>query len=422
MVQAITYKDAIAILIPWYGTFPWYFSFFVHSLRYNPSIDFFIITDEAVTIDLPPNIKLISKSFSELKELLERKLGFAISLEKPYKLCDFKPAYGLVFEDYLQEYQFWGHGDIDVVFGDIRNFITDDILSKNDFVSIRHDYISGYFALYRNDQKMKQLFTKSKDFKKVMTEEKNFCFDECNYLHSYLYRNIPIAKLSAEIESMDHVVRRESISGRITAHYNFFVTESAPGCLRWTNGRLFYKEKYEVICFHLMRFKKLPYVIPCCWPTVPDTFFIHVFYFSRHPPQTVKAIVEKMKFYCQAFIPYKIKLMTKWTGLTLVAQTTKPKEHGNKGYKKYLGIYQCYNTTIHIAIDDAAHRLFMILDNWSVIPLKYIDDNTLVSEWSYGCKLNFNYSKGTSFLLKRLFREGCDEITYHKIKETSYMI
>ena len=69
---------------------------------------------------------------------------FEISLERPYKLCDFRPAFGEIFADELAGYDFWGHSDLDVVFGRIREqlpvaaFEADKIL------------FNGNFSLYRN--------------------------------------------------------------------------------------------------------------------------------------------------------------------------------------------------------------------------------------------------------------------------------
>ena len=45
-------------------------------------------------------------TFNELRKLIQSKFDFEISLEKPYKLCDFRPAYGFLFEEYLKEFRF----------------------------------------------------------------------------------------------------------------------------------------------------------------------------------------------------------------------------------------------------------------------------------------------------------------------------
>lgn len=54
------------------------------------------------------NVKWYFKSFSELQELFQSKFDFPILLNTPYKLCDYKPAYGDIFSKYLGGYDFWG--------------------------------------------------------------------------------------------------------------------------------------------------------------------------------------------------------------------------------------------------------------------------------------------------------------------------
>src|SRR5688572_18268972 len=107
------------------GKLPWYFDYFIHTCRYNWSIDFFVICDDVTyRKKLPKNVKIIYKTLSALSALATLRIGFPVDIKFPYKLCDFKPAYGLLFSDLLKEYEFWGHGDIDVIFGNIRSFIT----------------------------------------------------------------------------------------------------------------------------------------------------------------------------------------------------------------------------------------------------------------------------------------------------------
>jgi len=160
-------NNKIAIIICWYGDWPWYWPLFVKSVKHNPTVDFLIVTDEDITIALPNNIKVISHSFIEVKDLIQRSVGVPISLENPYKLCDFKPTYGLVFQEYLVGYQFWGYGDIDLIFGDIRAFLSNELLNTYDVISPFRDFLAGYFVLFRNNEKNKLLFTEGKDYAKI---------------------------------------------------------------------------------------------------------------------------------------------------------------------------------------------------------------------------------------------------------------
>ena len=171
-------RKSIAVVICYLGKLPWYFDYFIHSCKYNPSISFIIVTDDTTySKPIPTNIKFVYKTLSEINEQASTKLGLTVNIKNGYKLCDFKPTYGILFPELLQDYDFWGHGDIDMVFGSIRDFITEEVL-KNDVISVRHDFLTGQFLLFRNNEKMNNLFSLSKDYKKVLCSEKHYCFDE----------------------------------------------------------------------------------------------------------------------------------------------------------------------------------------------------------------------------------------------------
>ena len=60
----------IAIVTCYLGKFPLYFSFFLHSCSYNPTIDFLIFSDEGYLDKIPTNVTIIKKTLSELKVLI----------------------------------------------------------------------------------------------------------------------------------------------------------------------------------------------------------------------------------------------------------------------------------------------------------------------------------------------------------------
>ena len=171
----------ICVIIPYFGKLPCIFNFWLHSALNNPTIDFLLFTD--CNIKSQNNIKIIPFTFKELKSYLQNNFDFQITLTKPYKLCDYRGAYGYIFQKYISEYDFWGFGDIDLVYGDIRSFITDDVLDKYDIISGW-----GHLTFYRNDQFCNEFFMNKVDgflyYKDVFQCERNCWFDE--YLHKGL--------------------------------------------------------------------------------------------------------------------------------------------------------------------------------------------------------------------------------------------
>ena len=46
--------------------------------------------------------------------------------------------------------------------------MTDELLNEYDIISARYDYLTGCFALYRNNPFMRELFKQSRDNRKVL--------------------------------------------------------------------------------------------------------------------------------------------------------------------------------------------------------------------------------------------------------------
>lgn len=216
------------------------------------------------------------KTLNEIKAIASVKLGFKVSINEPYKLCDFKPAYGLLFSEVVSCYEFWGHGDIDIIYGNIRNFITRKVLNKHELITARHDFLSGTFTLFKNTPKMNMLFMQSRDYKEVFSSPVHYCFDECNFLWKQigeLKQGESIFNLPCEIDSMTHVIRRLQLRNEIDAFFDFMIVEGRPGKLKWEKGKLIFKDTFEILLYHLIKFKKETRPSKVVNP-IPDTFYI----------------------------------------------------------------------------------------------------------------------------------------------------
>jgi len=277
------YQYKIAVVICYFGKLPWYFDFFVHSCGFNPSIDFYIVTDDRTYCKpLPDNVVFVYSSINAINELASKSLGIKTNILNGYKLCDFKPAYGLLFPELIQGYDFWGQGDLDVIYGDIKSFITEDILNEFDFISVRHDYATGCFTLHRNNSLINNIFKKSRDYLRVFSSSKHYCFDECNWAYNSLAEGKSIFEVETEIESFTQVIKAAHNNKEINALFDFFLIEGTPGKITFDNGKIIYKRQYEGILYHLVRLKRIysPKNLP---ERIPDKYHISSkrIYFSR---------------------------------------------------------------------------------------------------------------------------------------------
>ena len=244
----------IVIITCWYGPYPWYFSYFIHSCSFNPTVDFIIITGNTETVAAKPeNVKIIYTPLEKLNSLVSTKKKFGVNINNPYKLNDFKPAYGFIFSSIVRGYDFWGYADIDVVYGNIREFMTDELLSGYDVISSRHDYMAGTFSMFKNKRGINTLFMLSRDYKEVFQTD---YFDECCNLFPELDEGHSILDFPDKIQSITYVVKKAEAEGKLKAFFDFMVVDGVPGKIMWRNGKVFYKRKYEILYYNLIRFKR----------------------------------------------------------------------------------------------------------------------------------------------------------------------
>lgn len=173
-------KKCIFIL-PYFGEFKNYFQLFLDSCGYNAGFNWLIITDSKGKYVYPENVKVLEMDFGELRQIIQRKFDFPISLKTPYKLCDFKPAYGYVFEEYIQDYQYWGHCDCDLIFGDLS-------LELNNLLAEGYDklFAAGHLTIYRNTvvnnrRFMLPFLDNGPIYRSALSRDEIFAFDEMYY-------------------------------------------------------------------------------------------------------------------------------------------------------------------------------------------------------------------------------------------------
>lgn len=141
-------KTKYAAVCCYFGQWPSHFAWWLSSCQYNAGITFFLVTDiPVVGYKVPENVRILKMSFSEVKDLVASKFpDITISLNRPYKLCDFKTAYGYIFQEHLQDYAYWGFYDIDTIWGDIEKFIPSN--EENRLVKI---FPCGHLCFIRNE-------------------------------------------------------------------------------------------------------------------------------------------------------------------------------------------------------------------------------------------------------------------------------
>lgn len=167
----------IVLIFPYFGILPPQYPAWRATALCNPTIDFLFFTD--ADVEPSDNIIVHRMLFNDFQQIAQNAFDFPISLNRPYKLCEFKQAYGYILKDYIKEYDFWGYGDLDLVYGDIRTFLTDSVLEYKFILGW------GHLTLLHNDEDSTTYFMKPvagyQSYQDAFTTTKITYFDEYGY-------------------------------------------------------------------------------------------------------------------------------------------------------------------------------------------------------------------------------------------------
>jgi hypothetical protein len=153
--------NTIALIIPYFGKFPEWAPLYFETIRRNSSIDFLFYTDcDFSSYQHISNCIFHKIRFEDYLQNARELAGIEFNPANAYKLCDLRPLYPIIHYADIREYDFYGWTDMDILYGDIRLFYTDDLLAKYDVFSAHEVRISGHFALFRNIEKYRNAYKK----------------------------------------------------------------------------------------------------------------------------------------------------------------------------------------------------------------------------------------------------------------------
>lgn len=191
-------KIRFVVLVVWMGKFPTSFRLWLMSAKSQP-FDFIFVTDQDQPLDCNC-YKWYKYTLEQLKFRISQVVNFQVNLSYPYKLCDYKPAYGEIFNDIIKEYHYWGYCDLDIIFGNSQVIIDEVERSFPDRI-----FETGHLSFFRNTPENNSLYRKgsSIDFKYIFRNTKYCLFDEWHGISKILkeYEKIIFHKeLAADIK------------------------------------------------------------------------------------------------------------------------------------------------------------------------------------------------------------------------------
>lgn len=223
--------NKICIITCYFGKLPNYFVNWIQSVKYNKNIDFMIVTDCNIEYRLE-NLIVIQISLDQLRKRINNIFNLNVALYKPYKLCDLKVMYGVIFSNNLIPYEYWGHCDIDLIFGDLYYF-----LNKYEFYKYDKFLPLGHLSIYKNNTKINEAFMldgAKHSYREVLLSPNNMFFDEWDGLLAIYEQNKELKmfgnRIFADISTAHKRLKLAKSENQINYKNQVFY---------WKNGKIF---------------------------------------------------------------------------------------------------------------------------------------------------------------------------------------
>ena len=241
------------------GPFPDYIGVFLDSASRNSGTDFLIVTDQENVYKTGDNVRWFEVSNQDLIDRINNNIGLNINYNIRYKICDFKPTYGVIFSDLVADYAYWAYTDPDVVWGSVDRVLSGHMSDGVDIFSTRGEYwLAGAFTMFKNDSHINNMFRLSDAYRDVLSDSKTRRFAEtCGmWKGEFFDRDL---KSVSESASMSDIVNFEYGIDNVK-YNNEYVIREYKTKRQWSYGdfeivsdgtRLLDRDK-EILLFHMV--------------------------------------------------------------------------------------------------------------------------------------------------------------------------
>ena len=168
---------SIALIATYFGQLPAWIDNYIETCKHNPSITWFLFVDGAFPRNRSANVRLVHFTLEDLSRLILDRLGVAANITYGYKACDIKPMFGELFADYLRGFDFWGHCDLDIMWGALRTFLTPQRLADFDIISTCPAGLCGPLTIFRNVPFINRLYRRG-PYEQALSQREFQGFDE----------------------------------------------------------------------------------------------------------------------------------------------------------------------------------------------------------------------------------------------------
>jgi hypothetical protein len=191
----------IYLCVVYFGSFPNYFQLYLDSVKANADVfRIILISDiDLSKYNIPTNVIHFNMSLNDVRERAQmfflksylQIVPLSEIIKKPYKLCDFRPIYHILFADIYQtlkldESDYIGWTDIDMIHGKLSTFL--DLKQNYSLIGIQ-----GHFTAIKNQDKYVNCY---KDMKYLLDDLMD---DKPRYVDENVFEDIVMEKFKSEL-------------------------------------------------------------------------------------------------------------------------------------------------------------------------------------------------------------------------------
>jgi hypothetical protein len=244
----------LVMLMPYFGQWPEWTDLFLVSCAANKNVHWRFFTDCDPPGNRPANVEFRTMSVGAFTNAVSERLGFSFAHADPHKVSEVRPALGLLHEQEIADFEFFGYGDLDVVWGDIDGFYN-PLRAAYDMISTHSNIVAGHFSVFRNTHDMRRAFLETPGYPDLLQLPRKTGFDEWNF--AKVFKDKP------------RCLFREQFSTVLSPRGWHDGTHDYPHEWYWRDGHLtnIRDGEREFLYLHFMRWKSLRYAPPTPAPT-----------------------------------------------------------------------------------------------------------------------------------------------------------
>ena len=128
-----------------------------------------------------------------------------------------KPLYGIIFKEYLskEKYSHWGWGDLDIIYGKMDKFVTQQVLDNFDIITMATQngvvFARGQLTILKNTKRINELARKNEKFYYEHVKEGKHNYLDEHFFTSIIVENQDISLYHLNIQSDGGIIPMEQI-------------------------------------------------------------------------------------------------------------------------------------------------------------------------------------------------------------------